>query len=545
VAHPPGRADHGLTSRRVSVEVAPPVAVRARGLAARVRGLAARPAALLARRTVLAVVGLTLLAAAIRFYRLGHQGFWFDEANTAFLVRFSPGVMLGLLPRYESTPPLYYCLAWVWVRVFGDTEAGLRSLSAVAGVLTVPVLYGAGAKLVSRRAGLIAAALAACSPLLIWYSQEARSYVLLVGLSAASLLGFAYLLERPSRRAAAVWVAASALALATHYYAILVVIPEALWLLFVHRRRRVVRAAVGVVGLCGLALIPLAISQEQSGRGNWIARASLARRVKEVVPQFVIGFGSPAYAVLEPVAFALAVFGVVLAATRSSGRGRHGLRLAAGLAVAGLVLNLLLVGVGIDDLLTRNLIALWVPAAIAVAGGFAARRAQRVGGVAAAALCLIGLAAAIGVARERALQRPDWRGVAALLGTRPTGPAATGGRMVLVQHYRDRLPLALYLPHLDFVRTHRARVSEFDVVSFSAPPSAGFCWWGSACNLWASRMQASYPIPGFRPVWRRHIYQFTVLHMVAVHGPVLVRASEVARLLTTTRMRQDELLVQR
>ena len=39
----------------------------------------------------------------------------------------------------ESTPPLYYCMAWVWARIFGYGETGLRSLSAVAGVLTVPL----------------------------------------------------------------------------------------------------------------------------------------------------------------------------------------------------------------------------------------------------------------------------------------------------------------------------------------------------------------------------------------------------------------------
>lgn len=528
-----------LTCRGVSVGAAPPIAQRG------ARTVTVKQAKPLLRAAWVAVAALTVLAAAIRFYRIGHQGFWFDEANTALLVRFSPGRMLGLIPHYESTPPLYYCIAWVWARVFGYGETGLRSLSAVAGVLTVPVLYGAASKLVSVRAGLIAAALAACSPLLIWYSQEARSYQLLVLFSGVSLLAFAYLLERPTGRSATAWVVASALALATHYYASLVVVPEALWLLHVHRRNRPVRVALAIVVLCGLALIPLAIGQALTGRSNWIAHTSLARRLTEIVPQFVIGFGSPSYGVLEPVAFALAVFGVVLLITRAVGSGRRGALLAGGIALAGLVLNLLLVGGRVDDLLTRNVIALWVPAAIAVAGGFAAGRARLVGAAAATGLCVIGLVAAVGVARDRNLQRPDWRGVAALLGPRPSGAAATGGRVILVQRYKDLLPLSLYLPGLKFVPTHRARASELDVVSVTTPHSAGLCWWGSACNLRASRMQASYPIPGFRPVWRRRIYQFTVLHMVAVNGPVLVRAGQIAEILTTTRMRENELVVQR
>ena len=199
---------------------------------------------------MLAVAAITVFAAVLRFYRIGHQGFWFDEGNTVLLVHFSPGKMLRLIPQRESTPPLYYCVAWVWARLFGYGETGLRSLSAVCGVLVVPVAYGAGARLISRRAGLIAAALTACSPLLIWYSQEARSYEMLVLLSSVSLLAFAYALAKPTPRLVGAWVVASALALATHYYAVLAVVPEAVWLLWIHRTRRpVVRMAapVGVV----------------------------------------------------------------------------------------------------------------------------------------------------------------------------------------------------------------------------------------------------------------------------------------------------------
>ncbi len=523
----------------------------------------------LVRPAWIAVIALTALAAALRFYRLGHQGFWFDEANTALLVHFSPGKMLGLIPQTESTPPLYYCIAWVWARIFGYSEVGLRSLSALAGVATVPVAYGAGARLISVRAGLIAGALTACNPLLIWYSQEARSYELLVLLSSLSLLAFAYALARPTGRLLTAWVLASALALATHYYALLAVVPQAIWLLVVHRHRRPVQVAVAIVGLCGLALIPLAISQNGTGKASWIAHASLPRRVKEIAPQFVIGFGSPAYAVLEPTAIGIAVLALVLLLIRSTpapesgdvrstrvrslggralggraGGGRAGALLAAGLALAGLVLGLVLVAAGFDDLLTRNVLAIWMAAAVAVAGGLAVPRARLVGLAGAIALCTIGLVASVGVARDRNLQRPDWRAVAHALGPRPA--AGAPGRAVFIQHYRDLLPLSLYLPGLKFVRGGRGvRVSELDVISFSSPRSTGFCWWGSACNLWPSRMQGSYPIPGFRAVWRRHVYQFTILRLVASADRVLLTPRTVSAVLRTTNLRNDELLVQR
>ncbi len=530
-----------LTSGRVSVGTAAGDLRRAGGHrqtpapAARARGLLADPA-------VVAVAALTLLGAALRLYRLGHQGFWFDEGNTALLVHLAPGKMLGLIPQSESTPPLYYCVAWLWARVFGYGEVGLRSLSAVCGILLVPVVYAAGARLISRRAGVIAAALAACSPLLIWYSQEARSYQMLALLSSLSLLAFAYARSEPTRRVLAAWVLASALALATHYYAVLAVVPEAVWLLWVHRSRRPVQIAVGVVALCGLGLIPLAISQHGTGRGNWISHAPFGRRLGQIVPQFASGFDGPAHSVLEPVAIAIVVLALVLLVTRSSPEPRRGALVAGGLAVAGFVLSLLLVAVGFDDLLTRNLLAIWAACALLVSGGLAVPRPRRVGVVLAVVLCVMGVTTAVGVALQRNYQRPDWRVVARALGTH----VPAGGRAILVQHYRDLLPLSLYVPGLKFVRGGGAavRVREFDVVSFTSPKSSGFCWWGPACNLWPSRAQASYPLAGFHEVARRNELQFTVVRLVAPH-PVRVTRGEVARALTTTNFANDELLLQR
>ncbi len=501
----------------------------------RAHSLVASPIAVL-------VLALTLLGAVLRFWGIGRQGFWFDEANTALLVHFSPGKMLGLIPQSESTPPLYYCIAWVWARVFGYGEAGLRSLSAVAGVAVVPSLYGAASKLISRRAGVIAAALAACNPLLIWYSQEARSYELLVLLSSLALLGFAYAREQPTARRLAVWAIFAALALATHYYALLAVVPQAVWLLAIHRRRRSVHVSVGLVALCGLALVPLAISQSGTGNASWIAPVPIGRRLSQVVPQFLTGFQSPSQSLLIPLAAALAAVGLALVMWLGDERARRAALVAAGLALGGLLLNLALIAGGVDDLITRNLLALWPAAALAVAAGLGTPRATLVGVWITAALCIIGVGVAVAVHVNRDYQRPDWRAVARLLGARPVGGA--GARLILIQHYRDRLPLSLYLRGLSFLPGRGPAVGELDVVSFTSPPSGGFCWWGSACNLWPSVMQASYPVSGLHELSRRRVYQFTVLRMVADHRQLVTR-SDIARVLDTTSLRNDGLLVQR
>jgi uncharacterized membrane protein len=434
----------------------------------------------------------------------------------------------------------------VWARAFGYGEAGLRSLSALAGVVVVPLAFLTGAKLVGRRTGIIAAALAACSPLLVWYSQEARSYELLVALGALALVAFAYARADPSPAVLAAWAVASALSLATHYYAVVAVLPQAAWLLLERPRSRVVRIAVAAAAVCGLALLPLALSQVATGNESWIAKSPLAPRLAQIIPQFLIGTGAPERKALTLAAMALAAIALVLL-VRADRAERRGAIVAAFLAVGGFLLSLLFIGVGNDALITRNIILLWLPAALVLSAGLAAARPRPLGIGLTAALCAIGLTAVIGIAFDYDLQRPDWRSVARLLGTAPAPAAAAGfavdGRAILIQHYRTLLPLSLYLPRLEFWPGAGKRVSELDVISMSSPPQP-LCWWGAACNLFPSQMQTSYRIPGFHELWLRRAHRFTVMRLVSTH-PVTLTSEAVSRALRTTRLVHDELLLQR
>src|ERR1700742_943958 len=181
---------------------------------------------------VAAVAGLTAAGAAIRFGPLGVQSFHHDEVNTVMrVIPGSFGQMLHEVKTSESNPPLYYVLAWGWARGFGRDEWGIRSLSALVGTLTVPVGYAIGRQLSGRRVGLILTGLLAFDPMLIWYSQEARSYALLVFFGALSFLFFLRALDSGGRpRELAIWAVPSALALGSHYFAFFAVGIEGVWL---------------------------------------------------------------------------------------------------------------------------------------------------------------------------------------------------------------------------------------------------------------------------------------------------------------------------
>ena len=208
---------------------------------------------------LVALAGIVLLGAVLRFATLDLQSYRFDEAVTVGRV-LQPSLFTTLsnVPHSESTPPLYYLVAWLWSRPFGTGEVWMRSLSALAGTASIVVVYlWAVALPLPRRAGLIAAAMVAVSPVLIWFSQDARAYALVFLLTALSFLFFARARRGGTRADLAWWATFSALALATHYFAGFVIAAEAALLLGCRRRRDTVLAVAAIAAVAAL-LAPIA-----------------------------------------------------------------------------------------------------------------------------------------------------------------------------------------------------------------------------------------------------------------------------------------------
>jgi mannosyltransferase len=373
---------------------------------------------------------LTALGVAMRFASLGVQSYHHDEVIT--VARVIPGSFTDMLKQVkgsESNPPLYYVLAWGWAKAFGTGEVGMRSLSALFGAATVPLAYCIGAELSSRRAGLITAALVAVSPMLIWYSQEARSYALLVFFCAASLYFFARALRTRSGRDLALWALASALALCSHYFAVFAVAIEALWLLVALRsRRRAVLPAIGGVALVGLALLPLITAQVNPTHIGWIDFTPLSTRFFQTGISFLIG--ETGHVIAEPPRERYALFPVILTAValllvafRGSKSERRGtlIGLTVGLGVAALALLAALVGK--DYVVERNLLPALLPLTVAVGIGFAVERARRLGLLFSVALCAYWIAFGVHVTQTPNLQRPDFRAITEALGA-PRVPRA-------------------------------------------------------------------------------------------------------------------------
>ena len=389
------------------------------------------------RREAIGLAAVTALAALLRFSTLDLQGYWYDEAVTVELVGLALGDMLSEIPDSESTPPLYYVVAWLWTQAFGTGEVGLRSLSALCGTAAVPVAYAAARELCGARVALATGALAAVSPFLVWYSQEARSYALLTLLGALSLWLLVRTLNRPSAHRALLWALASAAALATHYFAAFLILPEVLWLLAAAPRRQALTGGAVVV-VVGLGLLPLALDQRGAGYASFIADDPLPKRVALGVKQLLLSFDSPLEPLTAAAAALIAAAGILFALTRAEGSNRRGVQIAGSIGAASFLVPCLLAVVGLDYVLSRNLIVAWVPLAIVVSAGLTSAAVRRLGQPALAVLAGFALVSTLGVAAEPAWQREDWRGAAETL-------AQGDPRAILVREPSHARALRLYL----------------------------------------------------------------------------------------------------
>src|SRR5207253_2284725 len=95
--------------------------------------------------------------------------------------------------------------------------------------------------------------------------------------------------ERPVRGNFIGWALASALALTTHYFAVFLVVPEAVSLIARGGNRRAAAAASAAVGAAGVALAPLALAQHAHGFADWITLQPLWARARGVATLFVAG----------------------------------------------------------------------------------------------------------------------------------------------------------------------------------------------------------------------------------------------------------------
>lgn len=149
------------------------------------------------------------------------RGIWVDEAISVHQAHMTLSGMLQNLRATDNHPPLYFLILWATVRLIGYRELAVHLPSIIAGTLLIPAVYITGRELFDRRTGVLAAALTAIAPLLIWYAQEARPYALFMLFATLAVWAQVKVLRDGRIR---YWAAYGGLTIAllyTHYFSVI------------------------------------------------------------------------------------------------------------------------------------------------------------------------------------------------------------------------------------------------------------------------------------------------------------------------------------
>jgi len=367
------------------------------------------------------------LAFALRVYRLDAIPLRGDEAFAVRAWAADPRDVVRDLARVEPHPLGTFLGFWAWKQIAGDSEFAMRVLPLLGNLIGAAGMAQLGRRLLgSARVGLIAAALWAINPYLIWHAQDVRNYAIWAGLSPLALWLFIRALDRDRRGDWLLYIAVEALALYTFFLEAFFLLGHALYLLLMRRERRAVRGAVLSWTLLGLLLVPWFVQiwfLADSGYQGAVGKADPAALLTEFLPTLLIGDTPPTpWNVLLPLAW--------IALVAAAWRLRRPLqpRLGGWLALSALLPAALLLvaarrmSVFHPRYLLAATPALLLPSAWALAPPLERRATRGLGrtviAVALLALPLLSAAELVGYYRGDDAKSPDWPGLVAFLKAR-------------------------------------------------------------------------------------------------------------------------------
>lgn len=163
------------------------------------------------RPLLAAIVILGVTATALRFFQLGESNLWMDEV---VMLREAGAQQYRIIARQGHVGhliPVEWCL-----KIFGQTNFGLRFWSALLGSLAVPVLTWWSGLLLGRAGAWLLGALATFNCFLVMYAQDGNYYGGMTLYTAVLLLGFAFVLRGPAWSGFSVMAVAAAVGFLNH-----------------------------------------------------------------------------------------------------------------------------------------------------------------------------------------------------------------------------------------------------------------------------------------------------------------------------------------
>lgn len=183
------------------------------------------------------LVFIIFLGALIRIIGLWHRDLWFDEAYSYHMAKLPLPTLIST-SLFDNTPPFYYLLLKIFL-LLEESELFLRLPSLILGIFSIPLCFLVTSKMSSnKKYPLLTTAFVALSPLLVYYSQEARPYALLTFIFLLMLYFFFLFLEKNTLLARLMLIFSTFLALFTSYFTLIFIIIINLFYFFQLKRQR-------------------------------------------------------------------------------------------------------------------------------------------------------------------------------------------------------------------------------------------------------------------------------------------------------------------
>lgn len=168
------------------------------------------------------------VAFALRLINLGKYSFWHDEVAYLVTVKSLVQIISGHLAVKGSL--FFHIQAYLW-SYLGPNLFVLRLLPVLWSVSSVAITYIMSARLYDRRTACLASFLMAVSPFSIHYAQEFKMYSVMICLSLMSYyLFYLFIIADECVRRWRFLAIVNALMLYTHYYGVIVIVVETLYL---------------------------------------------------------------------------------------------------------------------------------------------------------------------------------------------------------------------------------------------------------------------------------------------------------------------------
>jgi mannosyltransferase len=187
-------------------------------------------------RTIIYVVIGVVVGIGIVLRFVTQSALWLDEALTVNIAGLPIHDLQGALKR-DGAPPLFYFLLHFWMKAFGTSDLGTRSLAGVISVATLPFAWFAARRLGGKSAAWVMLVVLASAPFAVYYGTEDRMYALVMFFTAAGFVALARTLERPRPGNVAAVALCTAGLMYSQYWSLYLVGTVFIWLAFQSLRK--------------------------------------------------------------------------------------------------------------------------------------------------------------------------------------------------------------------------------------------------------------------------------------------------------------------